>query len=75
MSNIISNIIVFILFIIPIITLSILIFKYYNNCPNKVIEYKYINKSCSDIEQIPTSLLFKNLFETPDEWLGQSTLL
>jgi len=54
--------------------LTIIIYKYYYDCPKNIVEYKYINRSCSNTNSIPTSLLFKNLFENSDEWIGYQSL-
>ena len=69
-----SNIFIIILFTISFSILSVLTYKYYYNCPTQIIEYKYINKSCNNIDEIPTSILFKNLFDNSEEWIGQKTI-
>jgi hypothetical protein len=54
--------IIFILVIIFTSIISILSYKYYYNCPNIIIKYKYIS-DCYDNNNIPTSVLFSNLFK------------
>ena len=68
------EIIITILISVSFSIFSILIYKYYYSCPNEIIEYKYINKSCNNIDEIPTSMLFKNLFDNSEEWIGQQTI-
>jgi uncharacterized membrane protein len=52
----------YILIILLTSILSILTYKYYYNCPNNIIKYKYIN-DCYDNDNIPSSILFNNLFK------------
>jgi len=52
----------YILLIILTSIISILMYKYYYNCPNNIIKYKYIN-DCYNNDNIPTNILYKNLFE------------
>jgi hypothetical protein len=49
----------FILLIIGIICVTITFVKYYYDFPNVVYKYKYINRSCQDIDNIPVSILYK----------------
>ena len=53
----------YILIILFTSIISILTYKYYFNCPNNIIKYKYINDCYDNNDNIPSSILFSNLFK------------
>ena len=61
----------YILLIILTSIISILMYKYYYNCPNNIIKYKYINDCYNnDNDNIPTNILYNNLFKQSNIWIG-----
>jgi len=59
----------YLLLIIFTSIISILTYKFYFNYPNEIIKFKYIN-DCYNNDQIPTNILFKNIFDQPNIWIG-----